>query len=72
MTTRKIVASAVQSTKFNAVRQPLSGYIIGHDRATVYRVQLKIGNTQFFESTRTYQTRALADAAADRLNEAFS
>lgn len=72
MTTPKIVARAVQSSKFEDVRHPLSGYTIGHSRKDVYRVQLRIGHTKFFESTRVYGTRALAEAAAARLNEAFS
>lgn len=63
------VARAVKDSEYVAQKQWLSGYVIGHERKDVWRVELRFGHNNYFVSTRKYGTEALARAAASRINK---
>jgi hypothetical protein len=60
-------AKAIKDHSYSPKRQPISGYILGYDVESTWRVCIYIGRGQFL-SQSTYKSYEAASKAAKRIN----
>ena len=63
---------AIQTTDYESIRQPISGYHMGYEAQRVWTVRLKLGPSSFWTSLKRYKDFEAAHKAATRINKKHS